>query len=136
MRTEENNKCSALVPEPRGTTWPPTWLKSPPVESLVGPMADSPSPSATVRSEEGPSRKAEPIGVATNAAARETVTTPFDPDGPIVPHGSILYWQDSAGRPCKLSDAYMWTWTGATRWYYVAMWPLPTPSSSNERENN
>jgi hypothetical protein len=41
MTQQENRSCNALVPAPRGTTWPPSWLK----ESARAPAKGTPRPS-------------------------------------------------------------------------------------------
>jgi hypothetical protein len=38
----------------------------------------------------------------------------------------MLFCQDDRGRPCSREDAYLWTWAGASRWYYVSVNPVPT----------
>jgi hypothetical protein len=43
----------------------------------------------------------------------------------LLPPGTAIYWQVEAGRPCDPAKAYMWTYSGAKTWYYIARVPLP-----------
>jgi hypothetical protein len=41
------------------------------------------------------------------------------------PAGAVLVFQDYHGRPCGREGAYLWTWVGASQWYYAARTPAP-----------
>ena len=43
MKWEESNKRNALVPAPRGTTWPPSWLKPAPADPPHGLANEDPA---------------------------------------------------------------------------------------------
>jgi hypothetical protein len=46
-------------------------------------------------------------------------------DAPCPPPGVRFFYEDERGRVCGPAAAAKWTWAGATRWYYVAEFPLP-----------
>jgi hypothetical protein len=44
---------------------------------------------------------------------------------PCPPKGAVIFGQDERGRPAGPEAAYMWTWPGVNRWYYVREHPIP-----------
>ncbi len=52
---------------------------------------------------------------------------PLPPSGFVdIPAGATLVVVDTNMHPCSSSeDAYMWTWVGASRWFYVADFSIP-----------
>jgi hypothetical protein len=38
---------------------------------------------------------------------------------PAPPKGTTLFLQTEKGRPAAATEAFIWTWEGAPRWYYV-----------------
>jgi hypothetical protein len=48
-------------------------------------------------------------------------STPPEP-----PAGAVFFLADANGRACNANAAYMWTWEGASQWFRVAEFPLPT----------
>lgn len=47
--------------------------------------------------------------------------------GPVVPPGAVIVVADAQAYTDKnmKGPAYMWTWIGATTWYYVSNHPVP-----------
>src|SRR4051794_4794568 len=57
--------------------------------------------------------------------AAPPVPTISAPDPVIPPHGATLFFQDRRPRPCTPEESYIWTWSGADRWYYSSQHPPP-----------
>jgi hypothetical protein len=47
------------------------------------------------------------------------------PDAPCPPAGARFHYQSDRGRACGRSDARLWTWEGAPRWFSVDDFPPP-----------
>jgi hypothetical protein len=75
----------------------------------VEPPAPDPAPAADERGNAG-----EP---PENPAPAVPAPTP--------PKGARLFFQDDRARPCPVSEARLWTWEGAPRWFHVADHPIP-----------
>ncbi len=43
-----------------------------------------------------------------------------EPEVVAVPSGSLLVYHDTAGRPCPASEAYLWTYGGAGKWWHAS----------------
>jgi hypothetical protein len=145
-QTHISTSCNASVRGHVRTTWPPPWLQETDSNPLAGASPEQvrepiphevvanppqvveqpPDPASTVQTQ--PKAQLESIRLPTGQTF-----VPVDTKAPpSPPHGAtiIVADEDAYVNEDRRGPPYMWTWLGASRWYYVREHPIPDPFQS------